>query len=148
MEEAARHISRYFGHIANQYQAYREKRVSGYGIGRSDFNILHQLILHERPMHLGEIAKRTRTDRALIGRSAKHLLKLGYIAVQDNPFHKTKKDMVLTESGREVALAVKRATEEWEREAEKYLTPEDRATFYDLLAKVSQASEEMRAQDE
>lgn len=148
MEEGARHISRYFGHIANQYQSYREQRLSDYGIGRSDFAILHQLALHERPMHLGEIAKRTRNDRALIGRSARHLEGLGYIAVQENPFHKTKKDVVLTEAGRPVAAAVRQATEDWEREAEKYLTPEDRDRFFELLAKVSQASEEMLERDE
>lgn len=148
MGEGEQHISRYFGHIANQYQTYREKRLVEYGISRSDFAILHQLAIHERPMHLGEIAKRTRNDRALIGRSAKHLAALGYITVQDNPFHKTKKDVVLTEAGRPVALAVKRATEDWEREVERYLTPEDRETFFELLSKVWQASEEMRLRDE
>lgn len=141
--EGENHISRYFGHIANQYQAYREKRLAPYGIGRSDFPILHQLVIHERPMHLGEIAMRTKTDRALIGRSAKRLAETGLIAIQDNPFHKTKKDVVLTEKGREIARAVKQATLDWEIEAEKYLEPEERDAFFTMLAKVYDACEEM-----
>lgn len=143
MGEGENHISRYFGHIANQYQAYREKQLAPYGVGRGDFQILHQLILHERPMHLGEIAMRTKTDRALIGRSAKRLVEKELIVIQDNPFHKTKKDAVLTERGREIALALKQATLDWELKAEQYLEPEERDVFFEMLGKVYRACEEM-----
>ena len=140
MEEAYFHISRYFGHIASKYNAFREKRVAQFGVGRSDLPILHQLALHNRPMHLGEIAMRTMSDRALIGRAAKHLAELGYIAFQDNPFHKTKKDVVLTEAGRQVANEVLQATLDWEKGAESLLTPAERESLYAMLDKVYQAS--------
>lgn len=146
MNDGEHHISRYFGHIANQYQSYREKRLAPFGIGKSDFAILHQLIIHDRPMHLGEISMRTKTDRALIGRSAKSLVERDLIVIQDNPFHKTKKDAVLTDEGRRVAIELQKATLDWEQIVEQDIPVEDREKFFEMLAQVYAASETLAAE--
>lgn len=147
MGAANRHLSRSIMHLSNSYQLHRERALKHFGIGRSDFDILFQLKVHGRPMYLGEIAKRSSKDRALIGRSAKHLAELGYIAFQENEFHKTKKDVVLTPAGEPVAEAVRNVTMEWENAIAAALGEQANAELLDALEVAMETTQQLLDSD-
>lgn len=111
--EGTYHFTRWLSHLRTLHQSYLVKALEGYGINRGDLPIFIQLNKYGHPLCLGEIARESLKDRSRVGSSAKRLEKLGYIEFVPNHFHKTKKDVRLTEKGARVAADLSAALDEW-----------------------------------
>lgn len=111
--EGTYHFTRWLSHLRTLHQSHLIRALEGYDVHRGDLPIFIQLSKYDRPLCLGEIARESLKDRSRIGTSAKRLEKLGYVEFVPNRFHKTKKDVRLTEKGARVAADLGAALDEW-----------------------------------
>lgn len=119
--EETYHFTRWLGHLRTLHQSYLVNALQDYDINRGDLSILIQLNKYGRPLCLGEIARESLKDRSRVGISVKRLQKLGYVELVPNHFHKTKKDVRLTDEGARVAAELRARLDEWTAELDRRL---------------------------
>ncbi len=128
--------------VVNIYQLHLARSFKYFDIGLSDYGVL--LHLYHRPDILicqNDIAQSQKRDKALVARSARKLEQLGYIYFLDDPNHKLKKNLFLTEKGKAIVPQIKKYIAQWEDEVLADFSAEELVLFQDLFERIHTKSE-------
>ncbi|NBJ14247.1 MAG: hypothetical protein FNP40_01475 [Dehalobacter sp. 4CP] len=139
------YFSREIMDIINVYQLYLSKNIRQFKIGLSDYPIILYLNYNENIENPGqnEIARALKRDKALIARVTRNLVKLGYIYVLTDQRNKSKKNLFLTEKGKEIAPQILDMIVKWEDEVLSKLAPEEVSFFRNCLSRIYLTSENL-----
>ncbi|OKY27923.1 MarR family winged helix-turn-helix transcriptional regulator [Thalassotalea sp. PP2-459] len=98
------------------------------------------------PIKSADIAYQSRLDSYTVSRAVKKLLSLDLIESQPDQHKKNVKNLVLNERGLTIYKHVTAAMDERSKQLESVLTEEEKASFYQMLAKIEDKAEQLLAE--
>lgn len=136
--------------VVRVYQSYIQSLIAPLQLGLSEYPILLRLAFSGKDMLLcqNEMARELHRDKALVARAIKHLTQLGYLTTIAHPYHKRKKVLQLTDTGRAAAYEVREITLYWDGCVKEAFTEGEWENFLDGVAKVAKVTKKLEREKE
>ncbi|MCI8513391.1 MAG: winged helix-turn-helix transcriptional regulator [Lachnospiraceae bacterium] len=127
------------------YQSYIQSGIAPLKLGLSEYPILLKLAFSGKDLLLcqNEMARELHRDKALIARAVRHLTQMGYLTTAAHPYHKSKKILRLTETGRTVAYQVREITMRWDDRVKEMFAEEEWEAFLSGFEKVARVTADL-----
>ena len=87
--------------------------VNQVGLTSSKWQVLGALALNDKSMTVSQVAKEMGLSRQAVQRTSTQLIQNGLLSLQNNPYHKTSKILVLTANGKAVYAKAMKLYEPW-----------------------------------
>ena len=121
------------GYIEETYksiQKIKSERMGSFGLKSTDTMCIVVLSMHEEGLTATELAAHCKVDKAVISRAVKTLLKVGAIEYASTEKRNYRTRLLLTESGKRIALDMSKMAEDAVLEVSSGVAPEQLKAFY------------------
>lgn len=124
-------------YVINKYwYTFIQNKFGRYNLTSSDYGILMYLFNNDG-VNQDNICTHFVMDKGTVAKSAARLEENGYIKRQINAKNKREKNIYLTSSGKEIAISIKEAMQEWDNKCLSGLTEDEINLFSILSQKIS-----------
>ena len=124
-----------FNRIVQDIKKLEMSYMSEYGLRSVHMGCLLHIKQNEKGMTVTQLAKASKTDKALISRAVKELIADGFITTRSSAENKTyNKRYFLTEKSEKIVFNINEDVSEYMSRARADIPEEDMTKFYEVLA--------------